>query len=195
MIVIPSIVKNGEDVKKVFEKLEVYYLANKSDNIYCTALGDPTSNVWEKSDLDDEVINTGIREAQRLNQKYKKENKTDIFNFVYRKRVWSKTEECYMGWERKRGLLTELNNFLQNKSAKNTFLVNTLDKKDLKIKYIITLDSDTELTLNSGIELIGAMAHPLNAPVVSDRKSNRWIWHNATKGWYKFRGKQKINFF
>ena len=57
-----------------------------------------------------------------------------------------------MGWERKRGLLTELNHFLQDKKSKNTFLVNTLEKENLDIKYIITLDSDTELTLNSGID-------------------------------------------
>ncbi len=59
-----------------------------------------------------------------------------------------------MGWERKRGLLTELNNFLQDKKFKTTFTTNTLEKLNLKIKYIITLDLDTELTLNSGIELI-----------------------------------------
>lgn len=74
-----------------------------------------------------------------------------------------------MGWERKRGLLTELNLFLQDKKFKTTFIVNTIPKVDLKIKYIITLDLDTELTLNSGIELVGAMAHPLNEPEVVNR--------------------------
>ncbi len=76
-----------------------------------------------------------------------------------------------MGWERKRGLLTELNSFLRNKNQKNTFMVNTLKEyKDLDIKYIITLDADTELTLNAGIELIEAMAHPLNKPKIVDGK-------------------------
>ena len=92
-----------------------------------------------------------------------------------------------MGWERKRGLLTELNYFLQDRKFKTTFIVNTLEKADLKIKYIITLDLDTELTLNSGIELIEAMAHPLNKPVIENRKSCIWIWNNATKGWNKLR--------
>lgn len=75
-----------------------------------------------------------------------------------------------MGWERKRGLLTELNHFLQDKKSKNTFLVNTLEKENLDIKYIITLDSDTELTLNSGIELIEAMAHILNRPELDENR-------------------------
>lgn len=87
-----------------------------------------------------------------------------------------------MGWERKRGLLTEISNFLQDKKTKNTFLINTLEK-NMGIKYVITLDADTELTLNSGIELIEAMAHPLNKAVIENRKSYRWIWNNATKSW------------
>lgn len=88
-----------------------------------------------------------------------------------------------MGWERKRGLLTELNSFLQDRNFKSTFIVNTIPKTDLKIKYIITLDLDTELTLDSGIELIGAMAHPLNKPVIENRYCYMWIRNNATKNW------------
>lgn len=183
MIVVPSIVKNAADVKRLFEKLEVYYLANKSENIYCTLLGDTSSGSKEKEELDEEVINTGLYEVERLNNKYMQDINKPIFNFVYRKRIWNHSEKCYMGWERKRGLLTEFNNFLQERKIKNTFIVNTLEKRDLKIKYIITLDSDTNLTLNSGIELIAAMAHPLNKPVVEDRKGYIWIWYNATKSW------------
>lgn len=115
-----------------------------------------------------------------MNKKYRSANDQAIFNFVYRKRLWNKSEHCYMGWERKRGLLTELSNFLQDKKSKTTFTTNTLEKFNLKIKYIITLDLDTELTLNSGIELIGAMAHPLNKPIIENRNSYRWIWDNAT---------------
>ena len=150
-------------MKEIFSKLEVYYLANKSENLLCLALGDCSVSEISHEAFDDEIIETGLYEAERLNTKYKEK----IFNFAYRKRIWSNQEKCYMGWERKRGLLTELNSFLTGRKGRKTFIVNTLDK-DLKIKYVITLDSDTELTLNSGIELIQAMAHPLNTPIVSD---------------------------
>lgn len=104
------------------------------------------------------------------------------FNFLYRRRVWNKKEQCYLGWERKRGLLTELNDCLirlkfkeAKKQEKNTFIINTLEdngkKENLDVKYIITLDADTNLTLNSGIELIEAMAHPLNKPVIDNEKN------------------------
>ncbi len=114
MIVIPSIVKNGEDVRELFEKLEVYYLANTSENIYCTLLGDCSSGKSEKEKDDNDVVNAGIYEVDRLNKKYGK----SIFNFVYRKRIWNAKEKCYMGWERKRGLLTEFNEFLSNSSLR-----------------------------------------------------------------------------
>ena len=188
IIAIPSILKNEEDVRRIFNKLEVYYLANKSENIYCLALGDCSSSTKEIEDVDNKIIDTGLFEIERLNKKYG----NGIFNFIYRKRLWNEKEKCFMGWERKRGLLTELNQFLNKsndaKKHENSFLVNTL-KQDLNIKYVITLDSDTELTLNSGIELIEAMAHPLNKPEIENKKVKAGYRNYTTKGWNKFRKK------
>lgn len=135
----------------------------------------------EKEKYDEEIKKTGIEEIKRLNEKYPKEG-MPRFNFIYRKRIWNKFEGCFLGWERKRGLLTELNEYLINKgeekSKRNTFLVNTMEDfkaqgkgLDFKPKYIITLDSDTNLTLNSGIEMIEAMAHPLNMPEIDKEKN------------------------
>lgn len=94
-----------------------------------------------------------------------------IFNFIYRKREWNEKEQTFLGWERKRGMLTQLNNYLIGK-IKNPFRVNTLENTKLeKIKYIITLDSDTDLVLNTAFELVGAMAHILNKPKI-DKERN-----------------------
>lgn len=176
MVVIPTIVGSAEKVKELSEKLEVFYLANKSENIYFTILGDCTSGSKEKEKIDNEIVNTGKYEVERLNKKYPKEG-MQRFNFIYRKRMWNEKEKCYLGWERKRGLLTELNNYLVDKKSggkrKNTFLANTIEdykEEKLNIKYIITLDADTNLSLNSGIELIETMAHPLNKPEVDKEK-------------------------
>ena len=108
LIAIPSILKNEKDVKRIFKKIEIYYLANKSKNVYCAVLGDCTTSTKQKEDVDDKIIDTGLFEVDRLNKKYG----ANIFNFIYRKRIWNEKEDCYMGWERKRGLLTELNDFL-----------------------------------------------------------------------------------
>lgn len=154
------------------KKLEVYYLANKSENIYFALLGDCTSSKNENEEFDDEVIKTGLEEIDKLNRKYNKNFDVDYpkFNFLYRKRIWNSSEKCYLGWERKRGLLCEFNEFLVDKN--NKFRVNSmLDKKIADIKYVITLDSDTNLSLETGLELIGAMAHILNEPVLDENKN------------------------
>lgn len=166
MVIIPTIINSKEKVKELIHKMEVYYLANKTENIYFTLLGDCTSSKNQNEEFDDEIIDTGIKEIEKLNNKYKCQNK--IFNFAYRNRTWNASEKCYLGWERKRGLITELNEFLIN--GTNNFRVNTIEKP-LNIKYIITLDADTNLVLNSAFELVGAMAHILNKPVINERKN------------------------
>ncbi len=172
-VVIPTILNSKEKVKDLMKRLEVYYMANKSDNIYFALLGDVTAGKNEKESFDDEVINAGIEEAKRLNNLYP-DSKFPKFHFLYRKRKWNAKEECFLGWERKRGLLNQFNEYILEKEE-DSFLANTIEEaKNLsempKIKYVITLDSDTKLTLNTGLELIGSMAHILNKPILNERK-------------------------
>ncbi len=175
MVVIPTILNSKEKVKELMKKLEVYYLANKSKNIYFTLLGDCTESDKIEESFDNEVIKEGKEQVEKLNKKYNNEDNIQIFNFIYRKRKWNEKEGSYLGWERKRGMLTQLNEYLLANIA-NPFRVNTFEdlenKENLKgIKYIITLDADTDLILNSAFELIGAMAHILNKPVIDKNKN------------------------
>ena len=162
MVVIPTILKSKQQVQELFDKLEVFYIANKSDNLYFSLLGDCTAGEKELEDFDNQIIEQGIECTKRLNEKYK-DNK---FYFIYRKRTWNEKEGKFLGWERKRGLINQFNEYML-KNIENPFRVNTIEKIP-NIKYIITLDSDTDLTLNSGIELIGAMAHILNVPELNE---------------------------
>ena len=167
MVVIPTILNNKEKVEELMQKLEVFYLANKSDNIYFTLLGDCSESTKREEKSDIEVISTGKKLVKQLNEKYGK----NIFNFIFRKRVWNEKEGTYLGWERKRGMLTQLNKYLLG-NLKNPFRENTLEENKIeKIKYIITLDADTDLILNSAFELVGAMAHILNEPVIDKEKN------------------------
>ena len=170
MIIIPTIIKNKEKVKELMQKLEVYYLANKSDNLYFTLLGDCTSSDVKNEQVDEEIVRVGIEETKRLNEKYRENNleNSSRFYFLYRKREWNPSEKCYMGWERKRGLICQLNEFLLNNDDK--FLINTMLENKPDIKYVITLDVDTNLVLGTALELIGTMAHILNKPVLNDKK-------------------------
>lgn len=168
-VVIPTIIGNKEKVKELMHKLEVYFLANKSENLYFALLGDCSSSKYEKDKLDNEVIEEGKRLVSKLNKKYPTQG-FDRFHFLYRKRVWNKSEEAYLGWERKRGLLNQFNEYLLQKKDAD-FIVNTIDKNSLpQIKYVITLDADTDLSLNSAYELVGAMAHILNTPIIENKR-------------------------
>lgn len=177
-VIIPTIVSDQTKVKEMFRNLEVDYLANKSDNLYFCLLGDCKEGNKEIEDFDEEVIRQGLKETERLNQKYISGN-FPIFHFVYRKRKWNEKEGSYLGWERKRGAISDFTEFLlgqlTEEQIKEKFNTNTFvdyNKKIPNIKYIITLDSDTDLSLNSAYELIGAMAHILNKPEYENGKVN-----------------------
>lgn len=191
-VVIPTIISKPEKLEEMMKKLEVYYIANKSDNLYFALLGDVTASSKEVEEFDDEIAKKGVELAEKLNKKYP-DSKFPKFHFIYRKRKWNDKEECYLGWERKRGLLTQFNEFLLSghrdvailsrekekngngtihdttKKHSDDFFVNTIDLSKLPhIKYVITLDADTELVLNTGLELVGSMAHILNKPEINN---------------------------
>ena len=173
-VIIPTIVSTKEKVLEMCRKLEVDYLANKSENLYFCLLGDCKESNIQIESYDKEVIDAGQKEIERLNKKYPN-SKFPIFHFIYRNRMWNEKEGKFLGWERKRGALTDITEFLLGnmdlKEQKEKFNINTIAnfKSDLpKIKYIITLDSDTDLTLNSAFELVGAMSHILNKPETKD---------------------------
>lgn len=170
-VVIPTILKSKEKVIEMLKKLEVYYLANKSENLYFALLGDCSEEDSKTKDFDEEVMSCGIDYCNKLNEKYKTD-KFSKFHFLYRERIWNSCEEAYIGWERKRGLLTTFNKYIKRR-RENNFLENTIEKEKEKlpnIKYIITLDSDTNLNLNTASKLIGAMSHLLNIPIVKNDK-------------------------
>ncbi len=167
MVVIPTIISNTEKIKQMFETLESFYLVNKTDNLYFTLLGDVKAGDEKETDYDARISEYGKQYAEELNKKYKK----DIFYFIYRKRIWNKKENCYLGYERKRGALIQFNKLLLGEyiDEPKYFNVNTLHGTNLNIKYVITLDADTKLVLNSALNLVGAMAHPMNRPVINNK--------------------------
>lgn len=163
-VVVPTIIDSEKKVEEIIHKLEVYYLANRSDNLYFALLGDCTTTKNEVEEIDAKLIEKGKELVDKLNEKYNKK----IFYFLYRKRKWNEKENAYLGWERKRGLLTQFNEYLL-KNKKADFIINTIEEEKIpEIKNIITLDADTDLSLESAQKLIGTMGHILNKPEVKN---------------------------
>ena len=141
MVVIPTIINSKEKVQELMKKLEVYYLANKSENLYFTLLGDCTQSTRKEESFDYKVIKEGNKLVKELNDKYKnKEDSLPTFNFIYRERVWNDKENSYLGWERKRGMINQFNEYILG-NIKNPFKANTIEGNIEKlekanIKYI-----------------------------------------------------------
>ncbi|MDD2377898.1 MAG: glucoamylase family protein [Bacilli bacterium] len=171
MVVIPTIIKNEEKIREVFKSLEKYYLINRTKNLYFTLLGDTFENKEEEHENDSKIVSFGVSEVERLNQKYGK----NIFNFIYRRRKYNEGEGTWLGFERKRGALLHFNDLLLGNMTESEqeewFKVHTFHNFHHKIKYVITLDVDTELGIGSALKLVGTMAHPLNRPVLNEEKN------------------------
>ncbi len=169
-VVMPTIISSIEKLDSMIKKMEVLYLANRSENMYYMLLGDCISSDKKVIDTDEKIVKYAKEKLDELNKKYNSSHV--IFNFMYRKRVFSKGENCYMGWERKRGALLEFNQIILGKITgeeinKHVYLIyNDI----VHAKYAITLDEDSMLSLNTAKDLVSIIAHPLNAPVLSKDK-------------------------
>ncbi|MDP1873109.1 GH36-type glycosyl hydrolase domain-containing protein [Phenylobacterium sp.] len=165
LVAVPVLLTSHDLVEELIERLEIHYLASSEGHLHFALLSD-----WADSasvDLEgDEALLLAAREGiAKLNTKYGPAPGGDRFLLLHRRRVWSKSEQRWMGWERKRGKLHELNRLLRG-ARDTTFLgVNGHPPVvPLGVKYVITLDADTRLPRDTVRRLIGKMAHPLNQP-------------------------------
>ncbi len=168
MIVIPTIVQSTEKVNEMFDNLELFYLSNRTENLYFCLLGDVTGEKSAKVKNDEKIVKIGLEKAKLLNDRYGKE----IFYFIYRNRFFNEKEDNYLGYERKRGAIKHFNQLLlgrlSEKEKEKYFRCHTFANFKTKIKYVITLDADTKLLLNTALKLIGTMVHPMHKPILSD---------------------------
>lgn len=166
-IVMPTVISSFDKIDTMIRKMEVTYLANRSENMYYMLLGDCISADKPVIDLDEKFFKYALEKLDALNAKYPCEHK--LFNFIYRKRIFSKGENAYMGWERKRGALKHFNELVlgvMTSDRKNETMYLAYDDV-VRTKYAITIDEDTELSLNTAKDLVAIIAHPLNAPKLS----------------------------
>ncbi|NLL18613.1 MAG: glycosyl transferase, partial [Clostridia bacterium] len=169
MVVIPALLPNAGKVEELLERLETYYLANKSENLYFALAGDYKDGDDKTAPEDQAIIQAGLQGVQRLNEEYGEGE--ELFFYCQRERVLCPTQNRWTGWERKRGALVEFNRLLLGEED-TTYNIQSPGLTGLanKIKYVITLDADTRLTLDTAKKLIGTMAHPLHRPVIDQDK-------------------------
>ncbi len=169
MVVIPTLLPTKKCVEELLEKIEVYYQGNKEKNLYFALVGDFRDGE-NKVSIEDEIITkTALEGIKKLNKKYAE--KEEIFFYFHRHRQYCQKQNKWMGWERKRGALVELNELLGG-SKKTSYSIISGDITSIveKIKYVITIDADTNLPMDTAKKLIGTISHPLNKAVVDVKK-------------------------
>ncbi len=163
MVAIPTLLINDKQIRQLVEDLEVRYLVNRDANIFYALLTDLPDSA-EPAGEQDRRVDLAIELIDELNVRYASEPFGGFYLF-HRHRVYNPREGAWMGWERKRGKLLDLNQLLRK--VFDPFPVKTGDLAKLPlIRYVLTLDSDTQLPRGTAQRMIGAMAHPLNRPVV-----------------------------
>jgi cyclic beta-1,2-glucan synthetase len=169
LVVVPTMLTSSQNVAELVEAMEVRFLANRDENVHFALLSDFRDAAQEDMPEDEQLLDLAQFGIADLNKKYSSQA-ADIFFLLHRPRRWNAGERLWMGHERKRGKLEELNSFLRGHPGDHFARVAGRTAILQGVRYVITLDTDTELPRDSVREFVGAMAHPLNHPHYSGTK-------------------------
>ncbi len=180
MVVVPALLANQKDIQGLLERLEMHYVANSEPHLHFALLTDFTDAAAQWMPGDDELLEFAVKGIRHLNARHGSSTRKPFFLF-HRSRQWNRGEQVWMGWERKRGKLSEFNRLLQG-DTKTSFRIQEGDRHALfddtgraRTQFVITLDADTQLPMGAARRLIGTLAHPLNFPQL--HPSGRCVTH------------------
>ncbi len=159
LVAVPVLLHDADDIAAQIERLEVHHLSSTGGAVHYALLSDTADSATEADARDADLIATATAAIARLNALYPSDD-GDRFCFLHRRRLWNLAEGVWMGWERKRGKLAELNRLLRGATDTSFDVISSPLPPD--IRYVITLDADTRLLRGTVAQMVGKMAHPLN---------------------------------
>ena len=165
LVAVPTLLTTREVIEEQIERLEIHHLASPEGDLHFALLSDWVDAATEHVDGDAALLAFAVEGVAQLNRRHGPAPGGDRFLLLHRRRVWNEGEGRWIGWERKRGKLHELNRLLRG--ATDTTFVSTAQQScavPADVRYVVTLDSDTRLPRDTVRRLIGKMAHPLNRP-------------------------------
>jgi cyclic beta-1,2-glucan synthetase len=165
LVAMPVLLNSRAAVEDHLHRLEIHYLASPDDQLHFALLTDWLDAPREHMPEDDPLLDAAILGIARLNRRHGAAAGGARFLLLHRRRLWSESERRWMGWERKRGKLEELNRLLRG-AADTTYVTSTGQVPWVPegVRYVLTLDADTRVPRDTPRRLIGKMAHPLNRP-------------------------------
>jgi cyclic beta-1,2-glucan synthetase len=165
LVVIPTLLGRREDVDGMLRQIELHYLSNRDPRLAFALLTDDVDSTTAKSDPS--LLESAVRGIEALNAAHGSGG-SGPFHLLHRESHWNAAEGRFMGWERKRGKLEELNRLLRG-ARDTTYSLHAGDPKGLAgVRFVITVDSDTQLPMGTARRLVGLLAHPLNRAVWDD---------------------------
>ena len=169
LVVVPTLLTGVESAKALVEHLEVQALGNLELNLHFGLLTDFPDSVHEEDPGDSEILATVRAGIEDLNARHAP-GTGDRFYLFHRPRHWNAREGVWMGWERKRGKIEELNALLRGEEGSDLSVLVGNPSILAQVKYCITLDTDTRLPRDTARELVGIARHPLNQAQVDPQK-------------------------
>ncbi len=167
LVVVPMMLLTAESIREEINRLEIRYLANTDPLLMFGLFSDFSDAKSPHTDNDDALLAVAIEELKSLDQKYG-EGKFFLF---HRQRTLSKCENAWIGWERKRGKLEYLNRFLAGETLPENIVYMGKAEELKGVRYVITLDADTQLPKDQARALIEVLSHPLNRPYLNENKT------------------------
>ena len=170
MLVMPTLLTSRAAIAEQVERLLVHHLANSDADLSFALLSDWMDAGTENAPDDAELLGAAVAAIAKLNRQYGPAAHGDRFLLLHRRRVWDEAQQSWIGWERKRGKLHELNRLLRG-ATDTTFALTDGNPPVVPagVRYVIILDADTRLPRGAAKRLIGKMAHPLNRPTLDPR--------------------------
>ena len=165
LVAMPTMLTAPESIEEDIARLEIHYLASPEGDLHFALLSDWADAPAEHTAADAALVEVAARGIEQLNRQYGPGAAGDRFMLLHRRRVWSEVQQQWIGWERKRGKLHELNRLLRG-ATDTTFMAVGGHQAAVPagVRYVITLDADTRLPRDTARRLIGKLAHPLNQP-------------------------------
>ncbi len=165
LVAVPILLTTQAALEEQIERLEIHYLSSPEGEFHFALLSDWTDATTEAVDGDDALVDAAAAGIDHLNRRYGRAPGGKRFLLFHRRRVWNRGQQRWLGWERKRGKLHELNRLLRG--ADDTTFVAVGGRPPAPpggVRYVITLDADTRMPRETARRLVGKMAHPLNHP-------------------------------
>jgi cellobiose phosphorylase len=170
LVAVPSMLIDQRNIAHLIEGLEIRYLANRDSSLRFCLLTDFRDAASQDLPEDETLMQAARIGIESLNQKYRNSSE-DIFFLFHRPRLWNSSEKAWIGQERKRGKLRDLNALLRG-GLRDPFSLIVGQLPTLPaFRYVITLDTDTQLPRESAHQLVGTLAHPLNHARVDPRRN------------------------